>query len=101
MAGAVYDIDQLFMRPYSRYRMYPYGLMVQPIAETAITEKKLTKSIEILQISNRDAVHQDMATPDPALACRFDQCAICMACLVSMILSATNGCASVRTKKLK
>ena len=77
-AGSVYGINQVFIRSNSRFRVFLYDLMIQPVAQTAIASRKLTGSVKIREICDGDAVLQKMPPPDHVIASRFKQGAICI-----------------------
>ncbi len=78
LSGMLYTLDQGFARLNSRFRVFDYELMVQPVAEKNTAPANLTKSFEIREILEGDPLLASMPPPTEIIADRFRQSAVCL-----------------------
>ena len=78
-AGLLYAINQLFYRSGSRFRIFCYEIMLQPISPKALAPASLTRKIHVREVERGDPLLNDMPPPMQVLDGRFDQGAICLA----------------------
>lgn len=76
-AGLVYGIDQAMIRQGSRYRLYFYELMTQPVTDHVLVPENLTSSIEVREIYSGDPLLDTTPPPSAVIASRFRQNAVC------------------------
>ena len=73
-----YIIDQGLLRVESRFRLYFYDLMVQPIPDSHMVPANFSKSFSVREIPENDPALDLMPPPKPVLSSRFRQGAICL-----------------------
>ncbi len=78
IAGLLYGIDELFCRFGSRFRIFCYEIMIQPIAAQPIAPPSLTKNIRVREVPREDPVLEQFPPSQDALDQRYSQGAVCL-----------------------
>lgn len=77
-AGILYGLDQVLIRLGSRFRIFYYELMVQPVLEKPLAPPNLTRSYEVREISEGDEIIAKMPPPSHIIKHRFLQDVVCL-----------------------
>lgn len=77
-AGVLYGLDQTLIRLGSRFRIYYYELMEQPVPDKPIAPPNLIKSFEVREILEGDELITMMPPPPNVIAHRFQQNVVCL-----------------------
>lgn len=76
--GLLYIIDQCLVRINSRFRVYPYDLMVQSVHDDNILPSNLSNKIVVREIEKNDPILNEIPPPTDVVANRYDQGAVCL-----------------------
>lgn len=77
-AGALYLVDQALSTSNSRVQLRFYDIMVQPISQTPLAPKNLTKSFEVREIIAGSEELRQFPRPTEIIEQRFEQGAVCL-----------------------
>ena len=77
-SGLLYLLDQAFARSHSRFRVFDYELMVQPVASEPIAPVNLTRSFDVREIYEGDPLLASLPPPPAVIADRYRQGAVCL-----------------------
>ena len=78
LSGVLYILDQLCLRQRSRFRVFDYDLMVQPVADKPMAPANLTKSFEVRRIDQDDPLLHHFPPPPEIIADRYRQGSVCL-----------------------
>lgn len=78
VSGLLYLLDQAFLRANSRFRVFDYELMVQPVANESMAPANLTKSFEVRELPEGDPLLEATPPPPEIIADRFRQPTVCL-----------------------
>lgn len=77
-SGTLYLLDQAFARTGSRFGIFDYELMVQPVAEQSKAPANLTRAFEVREIPEGDELHAATPPPEQVIQARYAQPCVCL-----------------------
>lgn len=77
--GLLYGIDEVLRRSGSRFRLFCYEIMVQPVSTEPLAPASLTRKVSVREIPQGDPLLDEMPPPKTVIDDRFDQNAVCLA----------------------